>query len=85
MDLESPLQCRSQILVFKADKFSPQHTIPPYFFRIKDCKSTEHETLLNPETVQVKTARWRTESIIAQLHTVFCSHKDTVNALFTTG
>jgi hypothetical protein len=38
---------------------------------LKDGKSTEHETLLNPEKVQVRPAEWRTESIIAQIHTVF--------------
>lgn len=50
MDLEGPLQCRPQVPLFKANKFSPQHT----FFRTKDCKSTKHEALLIPEIVQVR-------------------------------
>jgi len=57
MDLEGPLQCRPQVPVFKANKFSTQHIIPPYFFRTKDCKSTKHEALLNPEKVQVRNRR----------------------------
>lgn len=57
MDLEGPLQCRPQVSVFKANKFSPQHTIPPSFFRTKDCKSTKHEVLLNPEIAQVRNRR----------------------------
>jgi hypothetical protein len=57
MDLEGPLQCRPQVSVFKANKFSPQHTIPPSFFRIKDWKSTKHEALLTPEIMQVRNLR----------------------------
>jgi hypothetical protein len=52
--LEGSLQWSPQVPVFKANKFSPQHTIQPSFFKIKDHKSTEHGTLLNPETVKGK-------------------------------
>jgi hypothetical protein len=58
MDLEGPLQRRPQVPpCLKANNFSPQHTIPPSFFKTKDCKSTKHEALLNPETVHVRNRR----------------------------